>query len=55
MSCQDSIAEVALHDIAELLATAYDRFSKVRRMPESVQSPVNKELDNGGDLSPHEL
>lgn len=54
MSCRDSIADEAFREVADLLAVAYTRFSKVRCMPvESAQPPVNKELDVRRDLSPH--
>lgn len=54
MSCQDPVAEEAFRGVAGLLAVAYTRFAKVRRMPvESVQARVNKELDNRCDRSPH--
>jgi hypothetical protein len=54
MSCQDSIADEAFREVAELLAVAYARYSRVRRVPvESAQAPVNKDLDVRRDLCPH--
>ena len=44
----------AFKEIAALLAAAYNRFSRVKRVPvESVPEPVNKELDIRPDQSLH--
>ena len=54
MQFEDQATSEAFGEIAALLAAAYNRYSSVRRVPiESGEDPVNKELDNGGEQSPH--
>ncbi len=54
MSCQDVNADEAFREVAGLLAAAYARLSRVRRVPiESSQPSVNTELAIPGDQSPH--
>ena len=56
MRFDDPITSEAFRDIAALLASAYNRFSRVQPVPvESVPEPVNKELDIRPDQSLHEL
>jgi hypothetical protein len=54
MRFEDQATSEAFGEIAALLAAAYNRYSRVRRVPaESGQDPVNKELDTGREVSPH--
>jgi len=50
----DRVTNEAFQEIAALLAAAYNRFSRVQRVPvESVPEPVNKDLDIRSDQSLH--
>ena len=52
MRFDDPVTNDAFHEIAALLASAYSRFLRVRRVPvESAQKSVNKELDIRPDQS----
>ena len=52
MRFDDQTTIDSFQEIAALLAAAYNRFSRVQRVPvESVPEPVNKELDIRPDQS----
>jgi hypothetical protein len=54
MRFEDQATSEAFEEIAALLAAAYNRYSRVRRVPvESGQGAVNHELDNGREVSRH--
>ena len=56
MRFDDPVTSDAFQEIAALLSTAYNRLSRVQRVPvESAQHSVNKELDIRPDQSLHEL
>jgi len=52
----DQTTSEAFQEIAALLAAAYNRFSRIQRVPvESIPESVNKELDIRPNQSLHEL
>ena len=54
MSLQGFAADAAFNEVAQLLATAYQRYTKVQRVQaDRAEIPVNKELAIDRDQSVH--
>ena len=53
MRPQDQLAEEAFTRIAALLATAYQRYAAVRRVPPESPAESPDLVDSFGSLSPH--
>ena len=54
MQFQDRLAEEAFTEVAALLATAYQRYIAIRRVPaETPEGPAANDLDNSFPSSPH--
>lgn len=54
MRIPDQLTDEAIVEVASLLATAYERYTKVRRVPaEGPNESPQEELDNRRGSSPH--
>ncbi|MBI4902870.1 MAG: hypothetical protein HY820_04495 [Acidobacteria bacterium] len=54
MRIPDQLTDEAIVEVASLLATAYERYAKVRRVQvEGQDTGAQEELDNRRESSPH--